>query len=95
MLQFQCRKCGFQAPSLEGHKCAPVPGPNPHQVLVPGPSIPELVPRLAAARAVLREVEERKEVMPLPTPGPQGFDRAAYQRAYMRGWRARRKEEAR
>ena len=91
-LLFRCRKCGTQAPSLEGHKCVAAPA------------------RLEQARAVLREVEERKEVRPLKTvheplseapvdsakrPGPKGFDRNAYHRAYMkaymRGWRARRK----
>jgi hypothetical protein len=65
--------------------------------------------RLEVARAALAQVEERKEVTPLKTvnepltqapvdgakrPGPQGFDRNAYHRAYMkaymRGWRARR-----
>ena len=68
-------------------------------------------PRLDRARAALSKVEERKEVRPLSStnieplskapaasakrPGPQGFDRNAYHKAYMReymrGWRARRK----
>ena len=104
MLQFQCRKCGFQGPTLEGHKCA---------VVSPAAD------RLAAARAVLSEASERVgasvareafreaavagqtfvrdgrvlkggEVL---APAKAGFDRAAYQREYMRGWRARKKAE--
>ena len=95
MLQFQCRKCGFQGPTLEGHRCVA--------------AAPVAPTRLEVARAALAQVEERKEVMPLPTKGPNalseapadsakrpgpkkgGFDRAAYQREYMRGWRARKK----
>lgn len=76
--------------------------------------------RLAQARAVLAQVEERKEVRPLThtnlepltkapaegakRPGPSAaapvkmFDRAAYQKAYMkeymRGYRARRGKSA-
>ena len=117
MLQFQCWKCDFLGPTLEGHKCVAA---RPNQLLAPGPSLPELVPelRLAKARAVLSEASERvgaqvgeeafrqaavhgqafvkdgrvlKREEVLAPAKLAGFDRAAYQREYMRGWRARRK----
>lgn len=51
----------------------------------PSPPVeaPKPAERLAQARAVLAEVEERKDV------APAKFDRAAYQREYMRRRRAK------
>jgi hypothetical protein len=101
VLQFQCRRCGFHGPTLEGHKCVPAAAP------------PD---RLEKARAVLSEASARTGVECRPPEPvlmqdrhlgaikaaqsakerqPPGFDRNAYHkvymREYMRAYRAHRK----
>jgi hypothetical protein len=105
MLQFQCRKCGVSGPTLEGHKCVPVPDlpsrSEPRKTVdldIPA-TAGEREARLEKARAALARVAApvvKPEEVLAPLPKADGFDRAAYHKAYMkaymRGWRARRKE---
>ena len=77
MLLFSCRKCGLQAPSLEGHKCVAA-APNRLEVA-----------RAALAEVEERKAVTPKKPVAVPaemaaTLAKDGFDRNAYHKAYMK-----------
>ena len=106
-LLFTCRKCGLQAPTLEGHRCVVASSERleaARKVLSEASERtgveyrpPRDLPMPKAEYQVLAQPSQ-KAVTEAVTPS-RGFDRAAYHkaymkaymRAYMRGWRARRK----
>ena len=106
-LLFTCRKCGLQAPTLEGHRCAVASSERleaARAVLAQASERtgvdyrpPRDLPMPKAEYQVLAQPSGGVEVK--AAPKRPGFDRAAYHkaymkaymRAYMRGWRARKK----
>lgn len=102
MLLFSCRKCGVQAPSLEGHKCIVAASDLKPAVVAPT--------RLEQARAALARIEApvvteafkeaavagrafvqggrllKREEVLAPAKEEPGFDRNAYHKAYMKAY---------
>lgn len=101
-LLFQCRKCGAQALSLEGHRCAVAPDRLEVARAVLSKASERVGVKEAFREAAVTgqafvkdgRVLKSEEVLAAPTKA-EGFDRNAYHKAYMktymRGWRARKK----
>jgi hypothetical protein len=91
MILFRCPKCGLRAADLEGHRCAPAPDRLEKARAVLSEASERVGAEYRPPPEAIKEVTPRKAA-PEPRSGAaRGFDRAKYQREYMRAWRARRK----
>ena len=101
---FTCRKCGFQGPTLEGHRCAPPARLEQARAVLGKASErvgaayrpPVDLPMPAYGFQELARSSGSGEASAAPLAKERsGFDRNAYHKAYMKtymkGWRARRK----
>jgi hypothetical protein len=103
-LRFACKKCGKVAPDLSEHDCKPTAAQLLAMLDEAHPALGPAVFKEAAVtgRAFVRgqKMLKAEEVLsPSPAKAKRpGFDRAAYQkvymREYMRAWRARKKDGA-